>query len=57
MKVTPSDSCRTREIEGVGTAELVLMTRLLRMGCETFLWHVWSGDLLEVSLLAKGSWM
>ena len=55
MKVTPADSCRTREIEGVGTVDLVSKTRLLRMGGESFLLHVWCGDLLEACLLAKGS--
>ena len=54
MKVTLADSCRTREIEGVGTVELVSKTRLLRMGGESFLLHVPCGDLLEVCLLAKG---
>ena len=57
VKVTLADSCRPREIEGVGTVELVSKTRLLRMGGESFLLHVWCGDLLEVCLLAKGSWM
>ena len=57
MKVTPADSCRTREIEGVGTVDLVSKTRLLRMGGESFLLHVWCGDLLEACLLAKGSWI
>ena len=57
MKVPPANSCRTREIEGVGTVELVYMTRLLRMGGESFPLHVWSGYLLEVCLLAKGSWI
>ena len=57
MKVTSADSCRMREIEGVGTVELVYVTRLLRMGGESFLLPVRCGDLLEVGLLAKGSWM
>ena len=52
-----ADSCRTREIEGAGMVELVYMTRLLRMGGESFLLHLWSRDLLEVRLLTKGIWM
>ena len=38
------DSCRKREIESVGTVELVCGSRLLRMGG-------------EVGSLAKGSWL
>ena len=57
VKVTPANSCRMREVEGVGTLELVSRTRLLRMGGESFLLHVWCGDLLEACLLAKGSWI
>ena len=51
------DSCRMREIEVVGTVELVCVGRLLRMGGESFLLPVWCGDLLEVVSLPRGSWM
>ena len=51
------DSCRMREIEVVGTVELVCVGRLLRMGGESFLLPVWCGDLLEVVSLLRGSWM
>ena len=51
------DCCRTREDEGAGMVELVYVTQLLRIGGESFLLPVWCGDLLEVGLLAKGSWM
>ena len=34
------DSCRMREVEGVGTVELVCVGTLLRMGCDSFLMHV-----------------
>ena len=50
-----ADSCRTGEIEGVGTVEQVCLARLLRMGGQSFLLPVWCGDLLEVGLLAKES--
>ena len=39
--MTLVDSCRTREIEGVGTVELVCFGGLLRMGGESFLLLVW----------------
>ena len=51
------DSCRMREIEVVGTVELVCIGRLLRMGGEYFLLLVWCGDLLEMGSLPRGSWM
>ena len=35
--MTSADSCRTKEIEGVGTVELVCVGELLRMGGESFL--------------------
>ena len=35
--VTSAGSCRTGEIEGVGTVELVCVGRLLRIGGESFL--------------------
>ena len=57
MQVTSAYSCRTREIEDVGTVELVYVARLLRMGDESFLLPVRCGDLLEVGLLAEGSWI
>ena len=57
MQVTSAYSCRTREIEDVGTVELVYVARLLRMADESFLLPVWCGDLLEVGLLAEGSWI
>ena len=30
-----ADSCRMREVEGVGMVELVYFGRLLRMGCDS----------------------
>ena len=57
MQVASANSCRTREIEGVETVELVYVDGLLRMGGETFLITVWCGDLLEVGSLVKRSWM
>ena len=57
VQVASADSCRTKEIEGVGTVELVCVGGLLRMGGESFLLPVWCGDLLEVGSLAKGSWI
>ena len=41
VPVTSADSCRTREIEGVGTVELVGVGGLLRMVGESFLLLVW----------------
>ena len=41
MPVTSADSCRTREIEGVGTVELVGVGGLLRMVGKSFLLLVW----------------
>ena len=35
--MTSADSCRTREIEGVKTVELMCVGKLLRMGGESFL--------------------
>ena len=35
------DPCRTREIEGVGTVELVCVGRLLRMSGKSLLLSVW----------------
>ena len=34
------DSCRMREVESMGTVELVCVGRLLRMGCGPFLMPV-----------------
>ena len=39
--MTLADSCRTREIEGVGTVKLVCFGGLLRMGGESLLLLVW----------------
>ena len=39
--MTSSDSCRTREIEGVETVELVCVGGLLRMSAESPLLPVW----------------
>ena len=39
--VTSADSCRTVEVEGVATVELVCVARLLRMGGESLLLLVW----------------
>ena len=39
--VTSAGSCRTREIEGVGTVELVCVGRLLWMGGKSLLLPVW----------------
>ena len=36
-----ADSCRTGEVEGVGTVELVCVGRLLRMGCDSRVIPVW----------------
>ena len=41
MQVTSADSCRTREIESVGTVELVCVGGLLRMVGESLLLPVW----------------
>ena len=51
-----ADSCRRREIEGLGTVELVRVGGLLSMGGESLLLPVWYGGLLEVDSLEKGSW-
>ena len=55
VQVTAADSCRMREIEGVGIVELVYIGRLLRMGGDSLLGLC--GDLLEIGSLAKGSRM
>ena len=39
--MTSADSCRTREIEGVETVELVCVGGLLRMSAESLLLPVW----------------
>ena len=39
--MTSADSCRTREIEGVGTVELVCIGGLLRMSGEYLLLPKW----------------
>ena len=39
--VTSADSCRTEEVEGVGTVELVCVSKLLRMSAESLLLPVW----------------
>ena len=41
MIVTSAGSCRTGEIEGVGTVIFVCVGRLLRMGGEPLLLPVW----------------
>ena len=38
--MTSADSCRIREIEGVGTVGLVYVGKLLRMGCDSSLMPV-----------------
>ena len=55
--MTSANSCRTRQIEGVRTVELVCVAGLLRIGGESFLLPVWCGDLLEMGSLVKRSWM
>ena len=50
--MTLVEFCRTREIEGVETVELVCVGRPLRINGESLL-PVWR--LLEVGSLAKGS--
>ena len=35
-----ADSCRTGEVESVGTVELVCVGKLLRIGCDPFLMSV-----------------
>ena len=41
MQAKSADSCRTIEIEGVGTVELVRVGGLLRMSDESLLLPVW----------------
>ena len=41
VMVTSADSCRTGEIDGVGTVVLVCVGRLLKMGGESLLLPVW----------------
>ena len=41
VQVSSADHCRTSEIEGVGTVELVGVGRLLRMSYESLLLLVW----------------
>ena len=53
--MTSADSCRTREIDVVGTVGLVYFGEMLRMGGE--LSYCPCGDLLEVGSLPKGSQM
>ena len=55
VMVTSAGSCRTGEIEGVGTVVLVRVGRLLRMGGESLLLPVWRSA--GASSLAKGSEM
>ena len=55
--MTSANTFRTVDIEGVGIVELVCVGGLLRIGCQYFILSVWCGDLLEVGLLVKGSWM
>ena len=50
--VASAGSCRTWEIEDVGTVALMCLGGLLRIGDESLLLPV-----LEVGSLAKGSWM
>ena len=44
------------EIEGVGTVGLVCW-RMLRVCCQSFPLPVWCGDLIEVGVLVKESWV
>ena len=53
--MTSAGSCRTGEVEGMRTVELVCISRLLRMGVNLF--YCLCGDLLKVGSLAKGSLM
>ena len=53
--MTSAGSCRTGEVEGVGTVEPVCVGGLLRWVVNLF--YCLCGDLLEVGSLAKGSWM
>ena len=41
MIVKSGDSCRTGEVEGVGTVELVCVGELLKMGGESLLLPLW----------------
>ena len=52
--MTSVDSCRTREIKGVGAVELVCVGGLLKMSGKSLL--LLCGGLLEVESLVKGSW-
>ena len=53
VMVTSAGSCRTGEIEGVGTVVFVYVGRLLRMGVESLLpvWRSVRGDFT-----GKGEW-
>ena len=53
--VTSADSCRTGEIEGVVTVELVCVGRLLRKVVKLF--YCLCEDLLKLGSLTKRSWM
>ena len=57
VQMTSVDSCGTREIEDVRTVKLVYVAGLFRMDGAFFILPAWCGDLVEVVLLAKGSWM
>ena len=53
--MTSADSCRTREIESVGTVELVCVGGLLRMVGESLLLPVWRS--VGGGLTGQGSWI
>ena len=50
--VTSAGCCRTGEVEGVGTVELVCVGGLLRMGAESLLLTVWRS--VGVGFIGKG---
>ena len=50
--VTSAGCCRTGEVEGVGTVELVFVGGLLRMGGESLLLTVWRS--VGVGFIGKG---
>ena len=52
VMVTSAGSCRTGEVEGVGTVEPVCVGGLLRWVVNLF--YCLCGDLLEVGSLAEG---
>ena len=53
--VTSGGCCRTGEVEGVGTVELVCVGGLLRVGGESLLLPVWGS--VGGGSMGKWSWM